>query len=545
MGNESDERVELYDTTLRDGTQREGISLSCDDKIRIAKRLDALGVTFIEGGWPGSNPKDVAFFDRAKEMTWQTATITAFGSTRRAGIAPGDDPSMQALIDSGVSVCTIFGKSSVLHVTEVLRTTRDENLAMIEDSVAWLVGQGRRVIYDAEHFFDGYRLDANYALATVAAAARGGAETVVLCDTNGGSVPWDVEETVRVVRTQLASLNLGRDVKVGIHAHNDGELAVANSLAAVRGGAAHVQGTINGYGERCGNANLCAIIPDLELKMDRRCVPEGQLRHLYELSHFVAEVANLSADEHMAYVGRSAFAHKGGVHVAAMRRDASSYQHIDPEQVGNRMRVVVSELSGRGNVLHIAEEFGLDVESEAAVDVLDEIKQHEAKGYSFEAAEASVALKVKRRDKGYEPLFRIVDYKVLIGHERDLEAYAEATVKVAIGDEIYHTASEGCGPVGALDAALRRALTPVYPAVERIHLKDYKVRILDGSTGTASTTRVLIDNADDEEEWSTVGASQNIIEASIRALVDGIEYGLERERARTTTSTSTSKEATL
>ncbi len=512
--------VQVYDTTLRDGTQREGISLSAQDKVRIAERLDQLGVTFIEGGWPGSNPKDVEFFERAKDMEWQHALIAAFGSTCRVGSQPESDANIKALLDAQTPVCTVVGKSSTLHVTDVLRTTFDENLRIIEESVAYLVAQGRRVVYDAEHFFDGYKLDNDYAVETLRAAVRGGAEIVVLCDTNGGTMPWEIEAFTRTIRTALNNFPLG------MHAHNDGELGVANSLAAVREGAIHVQGTINGYGERCGNANLCSIVPDLEIKMGKQCLPDGQLRNLYDLAHFVAEVANLSPDEHAAYVGRSAFAHKGGIHVAAIRRNPDSYQHIDPEIVGNEMRIVVSELSGRGNLLSKADEYGLDVESAGAVEVLNEIKELESRGFSFEAAEASVALMLKRQDKDYVQPFEMIDYTVTVEHRQKRGMVTEATVKVRVNGDILHTAADGNGPVNALDAALRKALRDKYPAVEHFKLADFKVRILDSKSGTGATVRVLIDTQNHHERWSTVGASANIIEASWRALSDSIEYGL-------------------
>jgi 2-isopropylmalate synthase len=512
--------IQVYDTTLRDGTQREGISLSCDDKLRIARKLDELGVAFIEGGWPGSNPKDAEFFDRAKDLKWHTAIIAAFGSTCRAQAGPEDDANIQALLSAGTPVCTVVGKSWTLHVADVLRTTLDDNLRIIEASLAYLRAQGRRVIYDAEHFFDGYRADPSYALQTLRAAVRGGAEMVVLCDTNGGSLPWDVTSVVRAVKAELAH-------PLGIHTHNDGECAVANTLAAVCEGAVQVQGTINGYGERCGNANLCAIIPDLELKLGRSCLPEGGLAKLYEAAHFVAEVANLAPDEHAAYVGKSAFAHKGGIHVAAMRRNERSYQHIDPSRVGNEMRVVVSELSGRGNLLSKAQEFGLDEGSATGVaDVLNEIKTLEAQGFSFEAAEASVALMLRRQQPGYEQPFELIDFAVNVEHRRGRGIFAEATVKVRVGGEVQHTVAEGNGPVNALDAALRKALVTHYPAIAGFHLADYKVRILDGDNGTAATTRVLIDTQNGARRWSTVGASPNIIEASWRALADAVEYGL-------------------
>ncbi len=509
--------IQIYDTTLRDGTQREGISLSVEDKLRIARRLDELGVTFIEGGWPGSNPKDAEFFACAREIQWQSATIAAFGATCRVGGSPEDDANIKALLDSGAPVCTVVGKTWTLHVTDVLRTTLDENLRIIEASLAFLKAAGRRVIYDAEHFYDGYRADPAYALETLKAAIRGGAETLVLCDTNGGSLPWQIAETTRAVKAAL-------NHPLGIHAHNDSETAVANSLAAVVEGAVQIQGTINGYGERCGNANLCSLIPTLELKLGKRCLPEGRLKTISEASKFVAEVANLAHDSHLPYVGTSAFAHKGGIHVAAMRRTAASYQHVDPDVVGNTMRVVVSELSGRGNLLSKAEEYG--VAGGDVAGILEEIKQLEAKGFSFEAAEASVALMMKRQEKGYQPPWELLDFLVNVEHRAGRGLFAEAMVKVRVKGEVLHTAAEGDGPVDALDRALRKALKPSFPEIDQIHLSDYKVRILDPSTGTAAITRVLLDSRRGKARWSTVGASTNIIEASWRALSDAIEYGL-------------------
>jgi 2-isopropylmalate synthase len=513
-------RVDLYDTTLRDGTQREGLSLSVADKLRIARRLDALGVTFIEGGFPSSNPKDAEFFARAKDQPWAHATIVAFGSTRRAAGAVEDDAGLKGLLEAGTKVVTIFGKSSVLHARDVLGVPLDLNLRMIEDSVAYLVASGRRVIYDAEHFFDGLREDEAYALETIQAAARGGAEVIALCDTNGGSLPWQIEDALAKVRAAVKTT-------IGVHTHDDAGCAVSNALAAIRAGARHVQGTINGYGERCGNANLCTIAPALELKMGMRALPEGKLRELAEVSHFVAEVANITPDEHLPYVGRSAFAHKGGVHVAAMRKNPASYSHVEPELVGNKTRVVVSDLSGRGNVQSKAEELGIELEDCAGV--LGEIKEREAQGFAYDAAEASVALMMRRRTNGYAPPFRLIDYKVMTLHRENGGASAEAVIKIDVGGEVLHTAAEGSGPVSALDAALRKALSPVYPQAARMKLVDYKVRILDGGDGTGATTRVLIDSTDGTRTWSTVGASTNIIEASWRALADGIEYGLATE----------------
>ncbi len=513
--------IQIYDTTLRDGTQSEGFNLSASDKVRIAKRLDELGVAFIEGGWPGSNPKDVEFFERARDLEWQTAKIAAFGSTCRVKGGPEDDANIKALIDSCTSVCTIFGKSWTLHVTDVLLTTLEDNLRIIEQSVSYLHAHERRVIYDAEHFFDGYKADSVYALETLNAAVRGGAEIVVLCDTNGGTMPWEVEQIVGEVKAAVQH-------PFGIHTHNDGECGVINSLMAVRAGAVQVQGTINGYGERCGNANLCSIVADLELKLGLQCLPEGNLAKLYELSHFIDEVANQKPNEHLPYVGKSAFAHKGGVHVAAMRRSPQSYQHIEPEKVGNEMRVVVSDLSGRGNLLSKAEEYGLEMDSgDDVVDVLNEIKALESRGFSFEAAEASVALMMKRQEMNYKMPFEMIDFTVTVEHRRGRGIFAEATVKVRLpSGEILHTAAEGNGPVNALDLALRKALMSHYPVLSHFQLADYKVRILDSDNGTSAVTRVLIDTQNGTKRWTTVGASANIIEASWRALVDAIEYGL-------------------
>lgn len=511
--------IQIYDTTLRDGTQSEGFNLSASDKIRIAQKLDDLGVAFIEGGWPGSNPKDAEFFERARDMEWKTAQIAAFGATCRVKAGPEDDANIQALLKSAAPVCTIFGKTWTLHVTDVLLTTLEDNLRIIEQSVAYLRSHQRRVIYDAEHFFDGYKADPAYALETLQAAVRGGAEMLVLCDTNGGTLPWEMEQIIRETRQVITH-------PFGIHAHNDSECAVANSLAAVRQGAIQVQGTMNGVGERCGNANLISIIANLELKMGYQCLPPGGLSKLTELSHFIDEVGNLTPNDHQPYVGKSAFAHKGGVHVAAMRRSAQSYQHVVPETVGNKMRVVVSDLAGRGNLLSKAEEHFLEVDVEEVVPVLNEIKELEARGFSFEAAEASVAMMLKRQEMHYQPPFELIDFLVNVEHRSGRGIFAEAMVKVRVKGEVLHTAAEGNGPVNALDLALRKALLPYYPVIDQFHLADYKVRILDGNHGTSAITRVLIDTQNGSRRWSTVGASTNIIEASWRALVDSVEYGL-------------------
>jgi 2-isopropylmalate synthase len=512
--------LEIYDTTLRDGTQREGISLSVGDKLRIARRLDAFGVSIIEGGWPGSNPKDAEFFARARagELELRHARLAAFGATRRPGIPVEADPQLVTLRAAGTPICTIFGKSAVSHVQGVLRTSLDENLSMIEQSVRWLSQSGARVCYDAEHFFDGYGEDPAYALSTLAAAARGGAEVLVLCDTNGGKFPWQIEAIVREVACTLA-------LPVGIHAHDDTGCAVANSLAAVRAGARHVQGTINGYGERCGNANLCSILPSLELKEGLACLPPGKLAELSEVARFVAEIANLSPDDHAAYVGKSAFAHKAGVHVAAQRKSEASYQHVDPRQVGNRSRVVVSELSGRGNVQSLSEELGVSASADVSAHVAAQVKAAEARGLSYEAAEASVALLVRRASPGYAPPFSVVDYQVVAGKRAGTEAFAEAVLKVEVGAAVEHVAASGNGPVHALDAALRKALSAAFPSAAAIRLVNYKVRILDGEAATGATTRVAIDSRAGDVVYSTVGASANIIEASLAALIDALEYG--------------------
>jgi 2-isopropylmalate synthase len=512
--------VAIYDTTLRDGTQREGISLSLADKLKVTRLLDTLGVAYIEGGWPGSNPKDAAYFEAVQSLELHHAKIAAFGSTCRKKSDPATDPNIAALVDAQTPVVTVVGKTSMLHVTDVLQTTPEENLRMIRESLRYLKSLGKEVIYDAEHFFDGIKLDMEYALDTLEAAIEGGADMVVLCDTNGGSLPWEIARYIDAVQQAFP------DTSLGIHTHNDGELAVANTLAAVQAGAVHVQGTINGYGERCGNANLCSILPDLELKMGYRCLPDAaNLRTLTHLARTVAEIANLAPDNHLAYVGKSAFAHKGGIHVAAIRRNVDSYQHIDPTRVGNEMRILVSDLSGQGNLLSKAEEFGLDVSREEALTVLDQIKRLENEGFVFEGAEASVAVRLHRAKPGYKSLFTLVDFTVIVS-ERAGFALSQAMVKIDVDGDIVHTAADGNGPVNALDLALRKALLSRYPQLTDFQLADYKVRIPDGNNGTAATTRVLIDTQNGSQRWSTVGAGTNIIQASWLALVDSVEYGI-------------------
>lgn len=516
------QQIQIYDTTLRDGTQREGLSLTANDKLHLAQLLDELGVAYIEGGWPGSNPKDVEFFQRAKTLDLKNAKIAAFGSTMRVGGKPEDDANLLALIDAETPVCTVVGKTWTLHVEEVLRTTTTENLRLIRESLAYLKAQGREVIYDAEHFFDGFCADSDYALETLNAAVEGGADSITLCDTNGGSMPWQIQDAVTKVRTRFP------DAVIGIHTHNDGELAVANTLAAVNLGASQVQGTINGYGERCGNANLIAIIADLEIKMGYQCLPEGNLEKLTTIARSVSEIANIAPDDFAAFVGRNAFAHKGGIHVAAQRRNPMAYQHIDPVWVGNATHVVVSELSGRGNLLSKADELNLKLDDRdpRISHVLQQIKDKEAAGYHFEGADASVELLLLRADPYYTPPFELIDYMTLVEHRQGRGMVAEASVKLRVRGEIVHTAAEGNGPVNAMDMATRKALSKYFPAIDNFSLVDYKVRILDGHAATGATTRVLIETANHKRRWSTVGASTNIIDASWLALQDAIEYGV-------------------
>ena len=481
-----------------------------------------MGVHYIEGGWPGSNPKDMDFFTRAQaELDLQQAKIAAFGSTRKAHTPVQQDAQVRMLLDTGTEVVTIFGKTWDLHVFDVLRTTLDENEAMIYDTVAYLKENGKEVIYDAEHFFDGYRADPDYAIRTLQAAVRGGAACIVLADTNGGSMPWDIERIMGELRAA------GITTPLGIHTHNDSEVGVANALAGVRAGAVHVQGTINGYGERCGNSNLLSIIANLNLKMGIQAVQPEQLQRLTAVANYVSELANLAPDDHAAYVGRSAFAHKGGVHVNAVVKNVNSYQHIDPALVGNEMRVVVSDLSGKDNIAVKREQLGLlGITREQERTVLGQIKEMEHQGYAFEAADASVELLLRRTQPDYAPPFQMIDFTTNVDYRQGRGLFSEATVKVRIEGEIFHEVAEGSGPVNALNLALRKALERFYPRLESVHLSDYKVRILDTHMATAATTRVLISFRDGKRTWSTVGASANIIEASWQALADGLEYAL-------------------
>ena len=527
--------IQLYDTTLRDGTQGEGVSLSCEDKLRISRRLDAFGVGYIEGGWPGSNPKDMEFFERAQqELTLKNARIAAFGSTCKADVDPADDPQIQLLIAANTPVVTIFGKSWDLHVTDVLRTSLEENLRMIRESVRFLKSHGKEVLYDAEHFFDGYSANPEYALATLQAAIVGGADAIILCDTNGGGLPWQIVEAIDVVRREVLGLETANgaappaaNVILGIHTHNDSGIGVANALEAVRHGCTHVQGTMNGYGERCGNADMVSIIPDLQLKMGYDLVPEENLKQLTELSRYISELANLSPDSHQPFVGSSAFAHKGGTHVNAVRKSLLSYQHIEPDLVGNETRILVSELSGKDNIALKSAEFGLEgLSREQERSVLNQIKELENSGFAFESAEASVDLLLRRSTEGYTAPFELVDYTAAVENRRGRGLFSEATVKVKVGQSVFHEVAEGNGPVNAMNLALRKAITQFYPRLKHVYLKDYKVRILDSGKGTGAVVRVLIDSTDGDRTWSTVGASTNIIQASWIALSDAVEYFL-------------------
>ncbi|AOY82429.1 citramalate synthase [Moorena producens JHB] len=534
----------IYDTTLRDGAQREGISLSLEDKLRIARQLDELGIPFIEGGWPGANPKDVQFFWKLKEEPLKQAEVVAFCSTRRPNMIAAEDRMLQAILAAGTRWVTIFGKSWDLHVTEGLKTSLEENLAMIGDTIEYLRSQGRRVIYDAEHWFDGYKANREYALKTLKAAKDAGAEWLVLCDTNGGTLPDQVSQIVTDVAKELnvGRLNVENELNVpmlGIHTHNDSDTAVANALAAVSQGACMVQGTINGYGERCGNANLCSVIPNLQLKLGLRCIQDNQLAKLTQASRLISEIVNLAPNEHAAFVGRSAFAHKGGIHVSAVAKNPLTYEHIQPEQIGNQRRIVISDQSGLSNVLAKARSFGhdLDKKDPACREILERLKDLENEGYQFEAAEASFDL-LMRDALGYrEHPFELkgcqIHCDMLQGVSKPY-SNSVATIKVSVNNQDILEVAEGNGPVSALDAALRKALVNFYPEIADFHLTDYKVRILDGAAGTSAKTRVLVESSNGEQRWTTVGVSSNILEASYEAVVEGIEYGLLLESSAKT-----------
>ncbi len=515
--------VSVYDTTLRDGSQREGISFSISDKIEIARLLDDLGVDYIEGGWPGSNPKDMEFFRRLKELSLQGAKVVAFGSTRHAGIEVGADANVRSLLEAGTPAVTIVGKCWDFHATHVLGTTLEENLSMIFDTVSFLKSKHREVFFDAEHFFDGFKNNPDYALKTLEAAAEGGADVLVLCDTNGGALPLEVQKVVKEVKSRITT-------PLGIHAHNDCGMAVANSLIALQSGAVHVQGTINGYGERCGNADLCTLIPNLQFKLGISSFDPEKLRGLTRISKLVAELANMIPQDNQPFVGRNAFTHKGGVHVSAVAKHARSYEHADPEEVGNRRRFLISELSGKGNILLKARENGLRLTGKLpeAREVLKKLKEMEHQGYQFEGAEGSFDLLVWKSTKAYKPLFELEGFRVIVDKQRREEddLYVEATIKLKVEEQTVHTAAEGNGPVNAMDKALRKALEEIYPELKEIKLVDYKVRVLDGKDGTAAKVRVLTTFQNSKKKWGTVGVSENIIAASWIALVDGIEYGL-------------------
>jgi 2-isopropylmalate synthase len=522
--------IKIYDTTLRDGTQGEGVSFSMEDKVRIAQRLDSLGIHYIEGGWPGSNPKDLRFFKRVQDAVFKTAKITAFGATRRPGVRPQDDGNIQALVEAGPPVVTIFGKSWDFHVTAAIGTTLEENLAMIGDSVAYLLKHFEEVIYDAEHFFDGFKKNPDYAIQTLLAAESAGAHCLVLCDTNGGSLPHEIGAIVREVKRAVKA-----ETPLGIHVHNDTECAVANSLAAVAEGIGHVQGTINGYGERCGNANLVSIIPNLMLKMGLESIPREHLRELRDVSRFVSELANRKPWSSQPYVGDSAFAHKGGIHVSAVLKHPDTYEHTDPDLVGNHRRVLVSELAGQSNILWKAREYGIDLDKNTpdARRILEMLKRMEDEGFQFEGAEASFELLMERALGNHRPYFDLDGYRVIVEENNGgAEPVAEATVRLRVKGIAEHTAAAGNGPVNALDFALRKALEDFYPNLKEMELLDYKVRILDESKGTAAKTRVLITSGDGDETWGTVGVADNIIEASWQAVVDSIEYKLRRDEKK-------------
>lgn len=523
--------IKIYDTTLRDGTQGEGVSFSAEDKVKIALRLDEMGFHYIEGGWPGSNPKDMEFFELIKQYPLKQAVVAAFGSTCRPGVPAHQDTNLKRLVESGVKLATIFGKAWDFHVTKALNTTLEENLRMVRDSVAYLKSQGLKVFFDAEHFFDGFKANPDYALAVLQAAAGAGADAVVLCDTNGGSLPFEVQQAVSRVVRQLPG------VPVGIHAHNDGELAVANTIMAVQAGATQVQGTVNGLGERCGNANLCSVIPNLAYKLGYQTIPRENLVYLTELSRFVYEVANLNPVANQPFVGESAFAHKGGIHVSALMKETGTYEHLAPELVGNQRRVLMSELSGLSNLLYKYKELHLDKNSPEGRQVLEQLKNMEHRGYQFEAAEGSLELMLRKAVNGYREPFQLESMRLILEMREQQPIYSEAVIKLRVGEELVHTAAEGNGPVNALDNALRKALETIYPRVADLRLLDYKVRVLEEKAGTEALVRVLIETGDGKKTWGTVGVSTNIIEASWQALADSMAYGLLEEQKLTVTNT--------
>ncbi|MFH1645339.1 MAG: citramalate synthase [Candidatus Omnitrophota bacterium] len=515
------QKVKLYDTTLRDGSQAEGISLTVKDKLAIAKKLDEFGIDYIEGGWPGSNPKDMEFFLEAKKLNLKHSQLTAFGSTRRAHIPASKDDNLKAFVKSGCDVITIFGKSWDLHVRDVLKVSLEENLNMIRDSIAYLKKKVKTVFFDAEHFFDGYMHNPDYSIAALLAAEEAGADAIILCDTNGGMLTNNLARIVDEVKTKIK-------VPLGIHCHNDSEMAVANSVAAVIAGCLQVQGTVNGYGERCGNANLCSIIPTLKLKLGVNCVSDTKLKELTEMSRYVAEICNVKQQDNQPFVGNSAFAHKGGIHVNAVLKKSISYEHIEPQAVGNKRRILVSELSGKSTLLSKAKELelGLNKESDQTKVIMNLLQDMEHKGYHFEAAEGSFELLLKRSMKAYKKFFELLGFTLVTEKDEEGKLRSEATVKIKVTGELVHTVSEGDGPINALDNALRKGLVKFYPQLEKMHLSDFRVRVLDEKAGTAARVRVLIQSQDDKKSWWTIGVSENIIEASWQALVDSLEYKL-------------------
>lgn len=521
----SDWDVLVYDTTLRDGTQGEQISFSAEEKLRIARRLDDMGFQYIEGGWPGSNPKDMRFFEMARDVTFKNARLAAFGSTRRPDLSVEKCPNIQALLDADTPVVTIFGKSWDLHAVEILGVSLEENLSIISDSVSYLKSKEKEVIYDAEHFFDGYKNNAEYACNTLKKALAAGADFIVLCDTNGGTLPWEVETIIKDVMSFISPDLLG------IHAHNDCGLAVANSLTSVALGVKMVQGTVNGYGERCGNADLISLIGNMYVKMNKLCLPRSSIQYLTTLSRYVSDVANIPPVNTRPFVGRSAFAHKGGVHVNAVIKNPIAYEHTDPTLIGNQRRVVVSDLSGRSNIEFKAKEFGIQLDEENGVSkkIVQEIKKMEDQGYQFDAADGSLALLIKKAIGEYREPFVLESFRVIDEKTQNNSSHAQATIKISVGKDYEITAAEGNGPVNALDNALRKALRKFYPQIDEMHLVDFKVRILEGTEGTAAKTRVLLESRDERDVWSTIGVSTNIIEASWQALVDSIKYKLSKD----------------
>ena len=530
------EPIFLYDTTLRDGTQGENVSFSADEKVKIALRLDDNGMHYIEGGWPGSNPKDMQFFDLAKRVSFKNARLVAFGSTRKPGIKPEEDSNLTALLNSQTPTVTIFGKSWDLHVEEIMANSLDENLAMIFDSVKYLKDNGRETIYDAEHFFDGYKQNREYAVKTLFAAVKGGADFIVLCDTNGGTLPFEIDAIFREVQKLITDSEVvastGVLVRLGVHTHNDCGLAVANTITAVKAGAVMVQGTINGYGERCGNADLTSVIPVLELKMNKPCISDDNLKKLKSLSRYVSETANQVPFNNRPFVGKSAFAHKGGIHVSAVMKAPKAYEHMDPALVGNQRRVLVSDMSGKSNVEYKARELGIELDTNGydSSKIVAEIKQLEQQGYQFDIADGSFKILMQKFTDQFEPLFTLESFRVTIEKNKDRPCSSQATMKISVGGKEEITAAEGYGPVSALDNALRKALDRFFPDLDTMRLVDFKVRVIDGNRGTAAKVRVFIESRDQDQIWSTIGVSEDIIEASWQALADSFQFKLASEK---------------